>query len=144
MKYLFFALFIMLTSCYEEETIYGCTDLSSINYNPLAEINDGTCLYTADAVIWYGQSVSAFLQSNGITSLRFYVDGNLIGSSASNVFWTGQPTCNQNGSITVFKDLESSSSGFANYSVLDQFGNSYWSGTLMFNGGRCSALQLTL
>jgi len=36
------------------EDVYGCTDAIAINYNPLAECNDGSCNYAyADVVVFY-------------------------------------------------------------------------------------------
>jgi hypothetical protein len=39
--------FAMLTT----NVVFGCTDTASINYNPLATIDDGSCLYDTTAVI---------------------------------------------------------------------------------------------
>ena len=32
-----------------EDPIYGCTDPNALNYNPVATVNDGSCLYIADS-----------------------------------------------------------------------------------------------
>ena len=55
MKRIIFALFIafFLTSCEDDinspnnndNNILGCTDPTTCNFNPLADINDGTCIY---------------------------------------------------------------------------------------------------
>ncbi len=41
----------IVENCPESEDVYGCTDPDSLNYNPLATINDGSCLYPDPLVI---------------------------------------------------------------------------------------------
>ena len=44
---LFSALTIFLNSCTVEVRIDGCTDPCAANFDPLADDNDGSCLYSA-------------------------------------------------------------------------------------------------
>jgi len=44
-KFLFLALIIFVSACRRED---GCTDPFAVNYNPDAEISDGSCFYPRD------------------------------------------------------------------------------------------------
>jgi len=128
-----------LTSCKKE----GCTDLNSKNYNADAKKDDGTCQYEGRALLWYNQSASTGLQNDGAITLTYYVDGQIVGSSATSVYWTASPECGQNASITVTKDLGGVKNKSYTYSVKDQTGFEYWTGVLNFTASSCEAVQLT-
>lgn len=121
----------------------GCTDPDSKTYNADAKKDNGTCSYEGRVVFWFGQSASLGLQNDGATTLTYYVDGQVVGSSATSVYWTGSPDCGQNGSITITKDLGSVKNKSYTYSVKDQTGFEYWSGVLNFTANTCSAVELT-
>jgi len=38
--------FSIFANCNNENNIFGCNDLSAVNYNPLADEDNGTCVYT--------------------------------------------------------------------------------------------------
>jgi hypothetical protein len=59
------------------------------------------------------------------------------------VYWTAAPNCGDNASITVTKDLGGVKTQSYSYSVKDQTGFEYWSGTLNFNANTCFATELT-
>lgn len=129
----------VLTSCKKE----GCTDPDSINFNEDAKKDDFTCQYEGRAVLWHGQATSIGLQNDGATALTFYVDGQVVGTSATSAYWTSGPECGQNGSITVTKNLGGVKSMSYTYSVKDQTGFEYWAGILNFTANSCEAVELT-
>jgi hypothetical protein len=129
---------VALTGCKKE----GCMDQDATNYSPDAKKDDGTCAFTGEVVIWYGEGASDGLISDGATSLTFLVDGEIVGSTSSSVFWTAAPTCGSNASITISKDLGNAKNKSYTYSVEDQTGYVYWTGILNFTANSCESVQL--
>ncbi len=118
-------------------------DPDSKTYNPDAKKDDGSCLYEGQNVIWYGQATSEGLINDDAITLTYYVDGEIVGSSATSVYWKGAPTCGQNASITITKQLGGVKSKAYTYSVKDQTGFVYWSGVLNFTANTCEKIELT-
>jgi len=127
-----------LASCSKE----GCTDPDSVNYDPKAKKSDGTCRFEGRYVIWYNRTTSAELIKDDATSLLYYVDGKLVGSTSTSVFWTKAADCGDMGSITIKLDLGSRKYKLVDYSVKDQSGFEYWSGTLDFQANTCFTQKL--
>jgi len=131
---------LILHSCKQE----GCTDKNASNYSSDADKDDGTCTYKGEVVFWYGESVSSYLTILQSNSLTFYVDGVIVGSTASSVYWTSAPSCNSNASITVEKDLGLVKSKESTYRVINEDGLTLWEGQVTFVANTCTTFQLTL
>ncbi len=133
---------VIMSSCKKNDKIKGCTDKDSDNYNAAAQVNDGTCTYSGAIVVWYDSTASAGLAVDGATALTFYLNGQIIGSSAASVFWRTAPDCGQNGSITETKDLGNVKTQAYSLSVKDQTGHEYWNAVVNFNAATCVQFQL--
>tara|TARA_B110000046_G_scaffold182150_1_gene215572 strand:- start:892 stop:1335 length:444 start_codon:yes stop_codon:yes gene_type:complete len=142
-KFLVYGLLIAGTTIFSSCKKEGCTDPDSKTFNEEAKEDNGTCLYEGEAVLWYGESAATGLIYDGATTLTFYVDGQIVSSTAASVYWGGSPACGQNGSITVTKDLGSVKSKAYTFSVRDQTGWEYWSGVLNFTANTCEVQELT-
>lgn len=128
---------LSFSSCKEK----GCTDKDAKNYCEDCK-DDGNCTYEGKAVFWFNQATADSLINDGATSLTYYINGEVAGSAATNVYWTGAPDCGQSGSVTIVKDLGTSKSKSFTYSVKDQTGFEYFDGTIAFNANTCLATQL--
>lgn len=143
LKILFAALTIasmaLISSCKKE----GCTDPTSLNYSEKAKKDNGTCQYSGEVVFWYDQATSEALIDYWSTSLTFYVDGQIVGSTATNVYWTSAPECGANASITAHKDLGNAKNKSYSYRVVDDLGEEIWSGVINCTANTCLKQQLT-
>ena len=130
---------VSFSSCKKEE---GCTDPTATSYNSEAEVDNGSCQYEGEVVFWYGSSTSQGLIDFDSNSLTFYVDGVVVGSTSSSVFWTSAPNCGDNASITVTENLGNVKSRSLIYSVEDQDGYVLWSDIANFEANTCEAIEL--
>jgi hypothetical protein len=129
-----------LNACKKE----GCTDSFATNYDEKADSDNGTCTYTGTVQFWYGKSASDWLDTVEVTSLAYYVDNQLIGSSAANVYFTGDPSCTQANVVRKTMDLGLAKTKTVPYKVVDQNSDVIWSGNVTFDGTKsCINIQLT-
>lgn len=93
---------------------------------------------------WYGQGVSLTANSVGTTSFTFYLDNEIIGSAAANVYSVNTPSCGSGGAVTKTMDLDSQSSATFSYKVVDEDGYTWWEGTVKIEDGGCVNQQLAI
>jgi hypothetical protein len=132
---------IAFTGCKKEQ---GCMDVDAFNYSDTAEEDDGSCIFKGSVAFYYDEATSTNLINDGATSLTIKVDGSVIGSYATSVFFTGTPDCSTASVVFVEKDLGTDKSKSYSYSIKDDRGHEYWSGTVTFDANTCTATKLTL
>jgi len=142
MKYLIFTISLLLISSCAKET--GCTDKDATNYSSTAEKDCNCCKYEGQYVFWYGKTTADWLVNNNITSLTYYVDGQIVGSQKASLYWTGAPNCGQSASVTVNKILGSAKNKSYFFQVKDQDDVVIWEGTTDYEANVCSKLELVL
>jgi len=108
----------MFNSC--ETTTRGCTDPLAINYDPYADLDNGSCLYvqgctdplannfdptavveplnicqySTNLVYYLDYSASQYMSNWGISFYAFYDDfGDYIGYITNNFWWSSPPNC---------------------------------------------------
>lgn len=134
----FLAIAFLSYSCKKE----GCSDAAAFNYDKSAKKDDGSCIYQGEVVFWYDENTSESLQLNGASSLTYYFNGELVGSTATNVYWSGSPECGQNASITVTKNNMTSRSQNFTYLIKDQLGIERWTDEINLKANKCTSLEL--
>lgn len=133
---------ISIVGC-KKDKIKGCTMTDAKNFNSSAEEDDGSCTYEGQQVLWYGAATSdSLINVDGSSSLTYKVDGIIVGSSATSVYFPSAPSCGQTGSITITKDLGKSKTKICTYEVTDNFGWIDWSGTIIFSANTCTKTEL--
>lgn len=130
-----------LSSCQKE----GCTDLDAVNLDEKAKDDDGSCIYAGTQIFWYGEETALFLYNNGVTSLTFYLNGNVVGSTNAEIYRTVEPSCGDElGTVVVDKDLGSFKTQAYTLSVKAQDNTEIWNTTVNFNANSCNTLELTV
>jgi hypothetical protein len=120
----------------------GCTDSSAENYYSKAKKDDGSCTYKSSIAFWYSSTTSDNLWNDGSTSLYFYVDDKLIGSSAADVYWSKPSSCDDLGPINYKFDLGKSKTKTVNYKVKDDFDDIISEGSATLEGGKCKIIEV--
>jgi outer membrane lipoprotein SlyB len=129
---------LSITGCKKE----GCTKSYATNYSAEAKKDNGSCSYKEDVIFWVDLDGSQALQGAAISGITLYVDGALVGSSLSNVYWTGAPNCDQQGNFKVAVDMGQNSSKTINFELKDNNGNSLYSDSYIVYAGGCSVILL--
>ncbi len=136
---LLIGLMAFTTGCKTE----GCTDSDSITYDVDADEDDGTCQYEGTVVFWYGKTASEGLIAADALSLKFYVNDELIGSYAGDVYFGEDPACDAASIVKVTKDLGGDKTKSFKYKVIDNDDVTWWEGNVEFNAtNSCTALEL--
>jgi len=129
---------VFTTSCQKK----GCTDPEALNYSEEAEKDDGSCTYEGGAVFWYDETTANGLVNDGATSLTYYVDDKIIGSSDVDIYWTVAPECEQDSTVGVVKNWGNAKTRTYSFSAVDQTGFEYWGGTVNFEANTCITIKL--
>jgi hypothetical protein len=133
---------VSFTNSCKKDKVKGCTDKDSQNYDPAAEKDDGSCDFQGAIVFWYSKVASDGLIGDGASALTFYLNGEIIGSSATSVYWASAPSCNETGSITVVEDLGNVKTHAYTLSVKDQTSFEYWNAVVNVDANTCTQFQL--
>jgi len=131
-----------LTSCSKEQ---GCTDVESINFSVVSDKDDGSCIYESDVSFYFRENTADALILSGISSLTISVEGSIIGSYATDVFWSGsEPDCDTQGIVKVTKPLGSDKSKTYPYKVTDSKNTILWQGTVNLSANTCHPTELEI
>ena len=137
---------ILGTKCKEDSEdpdIMGCTDSLSLNYNPAANIDDGSCLFEGSITFWYNEATRQELIADGVQSLNFYINGINRASNTRFLYQAGTEDCSDDDNTSFV--IPGSENSFAiTYSVRDQTGNVIVDGSARIHANKCTLVKLTL
>lgn len=134
---------MLSSSCKKEEVEKrGCLIADAKNYCATCNKDDGSCEYEGAAVFWWDRATSEDLIDGESYSVKFYVDGQLIGSSGTNVYWNAAPTCNSTTAVSFTRSLGKSTSKTFNYRVVDQDGYEYFNTSITLTANTCLQMKL--
>ena len=82
MRFFLILSLLVMTSCTYDELLVGCMDSLATNYNPLATVDDGSCIYctndtsysyitSCDSVLWNGN----WYDTSGVYDTTFTIAG---------------------------------------------------------------------
>ena len=141
---------LIFSGCKDKERP-GCKDLAATNFcSDCNEEANGLCQYTGNVVFWYQYGVADSLQTLGVTSLSYYISGQLAGTSPLyHMFWMPDPWfgiegpyCGEDSAVTFSRNWETQRNPSFNYSIKDQNGSERFSGNVTFNAGQCVKVQI--
>lgn len=135
---------LSILSCSKDEdpAVKGCTDPSALNFNAQANESDGSCTYEGGFVFYHDMTVSNNLASDNISTLKYYVDGELKKSQIAAINWFSIPDCDDPAAFAdEAYDLGGESSIEFDYSIRDQNENDLQVGTFTVSANTCQRIQ---
>lgn len=145
MKNLLYALLLTMSimSCQNDE---GCTNILALNYSSEAEQDDGSCVFEAYMIFGMLDQTADQLNTMGIYSVSYYLDGVLVGTKSTSQSWyiTDDTDCMDPNELTKVIDLGGSPSTTVYYEAKDSNGNLLDDNTITLDGGDCRTIYLDL
>ena len=136
---LFTTLIIFTNSC--DNSIYGCMDPDSKNYDELANTDDGSCEYGSKIFLWWDQAQEDEFYAYDVTSLTITIDGLLSGSilNVDNQSWTTVDLTCENPNNIFMSEIEMPSADNKTISIraVDQTGEEIYNEVKIVQANIC-------
>ncbi len=130
---------IFLSSCVK----MGCTDADANNYDWEAKEDDNTCTYDASVIFWHDLETANNLADAGVITLKFFVDSVEVGTKDVWIECSGGfANCEDACGVTVTTEIGDPKTKPFSYSITNQTGVEFFSGTSEFVGADCVPMQL--
>jgi hypothetical protein len=129
---------LSITGCKKQ----GCVDPIATNYSDAAKKDDGSCTYTSKLIFWQDIDAATSWVPLNVSSLKFYVNGQYIGSCMANDYMTGQPSCSQNGQTATTLQLGKNKTGTVLIKVTDQTDFIWYEESVPVTAGDCNYYQV--
>lgn len=120
----------------------GCTDQNSTNFNSEANEDDGTCTYRGDITFWCLPAVSTALMDAGHTMLRFELEGALVDSIQTELFFSPGGECNTPGVKTIAMEDLPYEYRYYKYRVKGNAFETLYSDFIKLDANECLAIKL--
>jgi len=129
---------LLLTGCKKQ----GCVDPKATNYSDAANKDDGSCTYSETLIFWQDLTAANSWAPLGVTSLKFYVNGQYIGSCLAAEYMTGIPSCTQQGQSSLTIDFGKNTSANVQVTVKDQTDYVWYNEQITVIAGSCNYYQV--
>jgi hypothetical protein len=145
----FFRLFILVSGvsaivmlpagCRQEQ---GCTDPHARNFDSHAD-DSCCCRYNAYLLFWHNYTTAGNLYYfSGVSKLIYYLDEQELGSMDVMRFTQESPVCGDKHAFTATIDLGSEKLRQANYKIMGNNGQTYWTGDVTLRADTCVKTRL--
>ena len=94
-------------------------------------------------IFWQGKANADDNVALGITSLKMYVAGELVGSMAADVFWNVAPDCGNTSAVNKTWQLGAKTSQTVTYEIQDQDNTVIYSGSITVYKDQCTQFEMT-
>jgi hypothetical protein len=120
----------------------GCTDPTAQNYSTEAKKDDGSCEYSTKLIFWQDLDAAQSWEPFGVTSLKFYVNGDYVGSCIASEYYPTQPSCSANGQASYTINLGKNTTGSVSVKVTDQTGDIWYDEYITVDNSECNYYQV--
>lgn len=142
MKKILFLLAIPLTFSVTSCKKAGCTDPIASNYSDAAKKDDGSCAYSEKLIFWQDMAAASSWSGLGVNNLKFYVNGQYIGSCLATEYMTGQPDCSQNAQSSYTIDFGKNKTATVQIKVTDESDYVWYEEPITVSAGSCNFYQV--
>jgi hypothetical protein len=94
-------------------------------------------------IFWQGKANADDNVDLGITSLKFYVAGELVGSMAADLYWNVAPDCGNTSAVNVNWQLGTKTSQTVTYEIKDQDNEVIYTGSITVYKDQCKQFEMT-
>lgn len=120
----------------------GCTNENSISYDKSAQKDDGSCVFEGNLKIFFNQAQSNAFIGGGIFQLKYFLNGQLIGTVETTEYSTSVPNCVFNNSFSTTVGIGKIESKSFSLIVRDSSDNFLYTKALQLKGNTCTVYQL--
>jgi len=93
-------------------------------------------------IFWQGKANAEDNAELGITSLKMFVAGNLVGSMAADLYWNVAPDCGNQSAVNTTWQLGTRTSQTVTYEIKDQDNEVIYSGSITVNKDECYQFEM--
>lgn len=97
--------------------------------------------YTGYQTFYWNEQSATKMVNDGLVSLKLYVDGELIGSTTPDVYYTSTPECKK-GNFEFTEKMYKNEKTKHSYKVIDELEDVIWEGTFETSESLCNQIEL--
>jgi hypothetical protein len=120
----------------------GCTDVDATNYVVDANSDDGTCTYSGDIAFWCLPEVSTALKDAGHVNLYFELEGEIVDSIVTELFFAASGVCGASGVKTINRVFTGDSKHYYKYRVKGKDYVTLYEDFILLDANSCLGIRL--